>query len=59
MYFFKSPVVYHILREAAKNILRGGSLNLAAFGRKVLTPPSFATKVTYPPKTSDKVLDPP
>ena len=37
-----------LLREAAKNIL-SGSLNLAAFGRKALTPPSFATKVTYPP----------
>ena len=38
------------LREAAKNILRGGgSLNLAAFGHKVPTPPSFTTKVTYPP----------
>ena len=36
-------------REAAKNISRGGSLNLAAFGRKVLTPPTFTEKVTYPP----------
>ena len=37
------------VREAAKNISRGGSLNLAAFGRKVLTPPNFTEKVTYPP----------
>ena len=36
------------VREAAKNISRGGSLNLAAFGREVLTPPNFTEKVTYP-----------
>ena len=47
------------IREAAENILGGGSFNLVAFGRNVLTLPSFATKVTNPPKTSDKVLDPP
>ena len=36
------------LREAAKNIKRGGSLNLAAFGRKVLAPPRFSAKTLYP-----------
>ena len=39
-----------VLREAAKNIQRGGgSLNLAAFGRKVLAPPRISAKTMYPP----------
>ena len=48
-----------ILREAAKNTLRGGSLKIASFGHKLLTPTRFDAKNTYPPKPSDKVLNPP
>jgi hypothetical protein len=43
-------VVKEVTRACeAKNISRGGSLNLAAFGHKVLTPPNFVAKVSYPP----------
>ena len=38
------------IREAAKNILRGGGcFNLAAFGHKMATPPNFYQKVMDPP----------
>ena len=37
------------VREGVKNIRRGGSLNLAAEGRKVLTPPKNAEIGRYPP----------
>ena len=39
-----------VLREAAKNIQRGGgSLNLTAFGRKVLAPLDFLQQLCTPP----------
>ena len=37
------------VREGVKNICRGGSLNLAAEGREVLTPPKNAEMGPYPP----------
>ena len=38
-----------VVREAAINISRGGSLNLAAFGREVLPPTILPAKSIYPP----------
>ena len=38
------PLGKTLVREAAKNTLRGRSLKIAAFGHKVLTPPRFAAK---------------
>ena len=51
--------LFNSLSEAAKNISRGGSLNLEAFCREVQTPPNLPAKSIYPPKNSGFPLDPP
>ena len=40
-----------LVREGAKNILRGGCAKSAAFGREMRTPPIFEQTELHPPQT--------
>ena len=48
-----------IVREGAKNTLRGGTLFRAAFGRTWVPPPFSAALVYTPPIFDDRLVSPP
>ena len=44
-------IIVRLVREAAKNTLRGGSLKIGDFGHKVLTPTKHQNFKLTPPKS--------
>ena len=47
------------IREGVKNTQRGGSINLATFGRRYVTPPKIGAYQMHPPRKCGNGADPP